>query len=73
VVEVETQAGEAIIFCERTVHGSGPNTTDEPRVAFNFRVVTPRVEVYPGGKRFHAAVHMGERYDLARWRPVILR
>jgi non-heme Fe2+,alpha-ketoglutarate-dependent halogenase len=72
VVEIEMDAGEALIFCERTVHGSGPNTTDEPRVGFNYRVVTPAVDVYPGGKRWHTAVHMGERYDLQRWHPVAL-
>jgi non-heme Fe2+,alpha-ketoglutarate-dependent halogenase len=72
IVDVEMAPGEALIFCERTVHGSGPNTTDEPRVGFNYRVVTPDVDVYSGQKRWHTAVHMGERYDLLKWRLVSL-
>jgi ectoine hydroxylase-related dioxygenase (phytanoyl-CoA dioxygenase family) len=31
---VEMKAGEALIFDNRTFHGSPPNTTDKPRVAF---------------------------------------
>ena len=31
---VEMKAGEALIFDNRTFHGSPPNTTDKPRIAF---------------------------------------
>ncbi|MHC5024834.1 MAG: phytanoyl-CoA dioxygenase family protein [Planctomycetota bacterium] len=73
VVDVEMGPGQALIFSERTVHGSDANETDQPRLAFNYRVVTPEVEVYPGPKLEHEAVHMGEKYDLRQWRAVILR
>jgi 2-oxoglutarate-dependent dioxygenase len=31
---VRMRAGDAVAFTRWTVHGSGPNTTDEPRVAY---------------------------------------
>ena len=31
---IEMKAGEALIFDNRTFHGSPPNTTDKPRIAF---------------------------------------
>jgi ectoine hydroxylase-related dioxygenase (phytanoyl-CoA dioxygenase family) len=31
---VEMKAGEALVFDNRTFHGSAPNTTDKPRIAF---------------------------------------
>lgn len=70
---IEMEPGQALIFSERTIHGSGPNETDQPRIAFNYRVVGPDVQIYPQTKRRHRAVHMAETYDLSRWRAVRLR
>ena len=70
---IEMQPGEVLIFSERTIHSSGPNTTESPRVAFNYRVIPPDVGAYPNLDRAHRAVHMAETYNLAKWRAVVLR
>jgi ectoine hydroxylase-related dioxygenase (phytanoyl-CoA dioxygenase family) len=35
---IEMKAGEALIFDNRTFHGSPPNTTDKPRIAFGIGI-----------------------------------
>lgn len=72
VAAIEAKPGEAIIFSERTIHGSAANTTDHSRSAFNFRVIRPDTQVYPG-KTEHRANHMNEVYPLDRWGCVLLR
>lgn len=69
---VEMQPGEVLIFSERTIHGSDANRADYSRLAFNFRVVPAGVEVYPGNKKVHRAVQMGESFDLSRWNAVVI-
>lgn len=45
---VEMRAGQFIIFTDRVMHCSLANTTtDERRLAINFRITLPQVEVYP--------------------------
>jgi len=34
IVPIRMRAGDAVAFTRWTIHGSGPNTTDEPRVAY---------------------------------------
>lgn len=69
---IEMRPGQALIFSERTIHGSGENTTANSRSAFNFRVIRPDTKVYKD-KTVHRARHMGERYNLGRWGCVLLR
>ena len=70
---IEMTAGQAVIFAERTIHGSEANKTDRNRLAFNFRVVPSNVQVYHPGKRIHHSAQMGEDYDLTKWKPVLIR
>ena len=69
---IEAKPGQAIIFSERTLHGSAANMTDHSRSAFNFRVIRPDTEVYRG-KTVHRASHMGQRYNLRYWGCILLR
>jgi non-heme Fe2+,alpha-ketoglutarate-dependent halogenase len=69
---IEMKPGQALIFSERTIHGSGANTTDHSRSAFNFRVIRPDTKVYKD-KTVHRARHMGQKYNLGRWGCVLLR
>ena len=70
---VEVEAGQALVFAERTVHGSDANTTDKNRLAFNCRVVPSNVQVYWPGKTVHYSAQMGDVYDLTKWNGVIVR
>ena len=72
VVELDMHPGQFVIFSERTVHGSGPNTTDRRRLGMNYRVIPPSVRVYPN-KTIHRAMHMGQTYDLSKWGVLLLR
>ncbi|MEM9556463.1 MAG: phytanoyl-CoA dioxygenase family protein [Acidobacteriota bacterium] len=71
-VLVPVKPGQVLLFTERMIHGSGANTIDRPRLAFNFRIVPDTVRVYPD-KSHHRAMHMGQDYDLKRWGVVTLR
>ena len=73
VKRVEVQPGQALIFAERTIHASDPNRTDRNRFAFNYRVCPTSVRAYHQNKRYHHSAQMGEVYDIAKWRPVLLR
>ena len=73
VKRVEMQPGQALIFSERTIHGSDANKSGRNRLAFNFRVVPENVRAYPPGKRFHNAAQMDEVYDLKDYHPIQLR
>jgi non-heme Fe2+,alpha-ketoglutarate-dependent halogenase len=69
---LEMEPGQALIFSERSIHGSGPNETENSRSAFNFRVIRPDTKVYDG-KTVHRARHMGQKYNLRRWGCALLR
>lgn len=71
-VYLEARPGQAILFSERVIHGSGPNVTDRSRSAFNYRVIRPDTKVYRD-KTFHRATHMQEVYFLDKWGCVLLR
>ena len=64
--EVPVKAGQFIIFTERCVHGSGPNTTDRYRLAFNLRVIPTNVAAYPN-KKYYRSVYNGGKYFLDKW------
>jgi non-haem Fe2+, alpha-ketoglutarate-dependent halogenase len=72
VIKMPMEPGQFVIFSERVIHGSGPNQTDNPRLAMNFRVIPPYVRVYPESN-FHRAMHMGQAYSLEKWGTVMLR
>ncbi len=72
VMEVEVKSGQFIIFIERCLHSSGPNTTDRERLAFNYRVVPPNVAIYPNKTRYRS-VFNGGKYQLDKWAAVLLR
>jgi non-heme Fe2+,alpha-ketoglutarate-dependent halogenase len=71
-VSLEVPAGHFILFSERVIHGSGPNTSTKRRMAVNFRLIPPNVRVYPD-QRTHRAMHMGQVYSLDRWSLLLLR
>ncbi|MDX6269412.1 MAG: hypothetical protein QOD28_635 [Acidobacteriota bacterium] len=51
IVTVLPKAGQFVIFTERTMHGSLPNTTTRNRAAINCRVTTTDTLIYPGRLR----------------------
>jgi non-heme Fe2+,alpha-ketoglutarate-dependent halogenase len=51
LVTIFARAGDFVIFTERTMHGSLPNTTQRSRVAVNCRVTTTDSLIYPGRLR----------------------
>jgi non-haem Fe2+, alpha-ketoglutarate-dependent halogenase len=71
-VEVPVKAGQFILFTERCIHGSGPNQTDEHRLAFNMRVVPTNVPAYTN-KKSYRSVYNGGKYNLDKWGVALLR
>jgi non-heme Fe2+,alpha-ketoglutarate-dependent halogenase len=71
-VEVPVKAGQFIMFTERCIHGSGPNQTDEHRLAFNMRVVPTNVPAYTN-KKSYRSVYNGGKYNLDKWGVALLR
>lgn len=76
VVTMEMQAGQFIIFTERTIHGSGPNLSDRRRWGMSFRVIVPNVRCYgdlKGAAAKHTVRYLQEDFDMSRWGAVVLR
>jgi non-heme Fe2+,alpha-ketoglutarate-dependent halogenase len=71
-VEVPVKAGQFILFTERCIHGSGPNTTDQHRLAFNMRVIPTNVPAYTN-KKYYRSVYNGGKYFLDQWGTCLLR
>lgn len=70
VVEMEMEAGEAVIFTASCVHGSLPNITQqETRFALSGRYVPTHVRVYPGINQYTAH---GETYDVSNFASVLV-
>jgi non-heme Fe2+,alpha-ketoglutarate-dependent halogenase len=68
-VEMVMSEGEAVIFTERVLHGSLPNTTSrETRLGMSARYVPTHVQVYPGQS---VLVEHGQSLNLARWGAVL--
>jgi non-heme Fe2+,alpha-ketoglutarate-dependent halogenase len=62
-VKMEMDAGQFVIFVEKCVHGSMPNTTkDQTRMALTSRYVPPSVKVYENVDRLR---EFGEEIDLS--------
>ncbi|TWT89998.1 Phytanoyl-CoA dioxygenase (PhyH) [Pseudobythopirellula maris] len=72
VVEVPCRAGQMVLFTERCIHGSAPNTTDRHRLAFNMRVTPTNIAVYPN-KKHYRSVYNGGKYVLDKWGVCSLR
>jgi non-heme Fe2+,alpha-ketoglutarate-dependent halogenase len=78
VVELPMRAGQFVLFSERLLHGSLPNSTDdESRLGMSARYVTPDVEVHnpwvlgAGGLDISFLRINGLRLD--RWRAIMVR
>jgi non-heme Fe2+,alpha-ketoglutarate-dependent halogenase len=69
---VPVNSGQFLLFAERFVHGSGPNTTDQYRLAFNMRVIPTNVPVYPN-KKYYRSVYNGGKFHLDKWGVCLLR
>ena len=72
MVTLPVQAGQFIIFAERCIHGSPPNSTDRHRLAFNMRVVPTNVPVYTNKEKYRS-VYNGGKYYLDKWGVAVLR
>lgn len=46
IVEMEMKPGQFVIFLAKCIHGSLPNVSDETRLAYASRYVSPSVKVY---------------------------
>ncbi len=70
VVELEMNAGEAVIFTASCVHGSTPNLTQrETRFAIACRYVPTHVRIYPEQQTFSAH---GATFDLTEYGAVVI-
>jgi non-heme Fe2+,alpha-ketoglutarate-dependent halogenase len=67
------KSGQFVIFTERCIHGSPPNTTDQYRLAFNIRVIPTNTPVYPNNKKYYRSVYNGGKYHLDHWGVALLR
>lgn len=73
-VTMEMEAGEFIIFTERCVHGSPPNSTkDRRRWGMAFRTIVPDCHVYGDNVTKHNVRYLEQEFDLAKWGCVVLR
>ena len=62
-VAVELSAGEISLHHGLTFHGSGPNTTDRPRVALVVRYITPEMGKAGGAKDYAMLVRGADRHN----------
>lgn len=72
LVTLPVKSGQMVIFMQRCIHGSPPNTTDRHRLAFNLRIVPTNVPVYPN-KKYYRSVYNGGKYHLQNWGVALLR
>jgi non-heme Fe2+,alpha-ketoglutarate-dependent halogenase len=70
IITVLPGAGQFVIFTERTMHGSLPNTTARSRIAINCRVTTTDTLIYPG--RLRGDFRDGSNVDISGHRCVLL-
>lgn len=64
IIDIELQPGEVSLHHVRLIHGSGPNTSDQPRIGYAVRYVTP--EVKPEIERYPAILARG-RETAGHW------
>jgi len=72
IVTLPVKAGQFVIFAERCIHGSPPNTTDRHRLAFNIRVIPTSIPVYTDKEKYRS-VYNGGKYYLKNWGVSVLR
>lgn len=73
IVDMPMKAGQFIIFSERCIHGSPPNTSkDRRRWGMAFRTIMPTVKVYDDDTMHHV-VYLDEQFSLDNWGAVVLR
>lgn len=70
LVTLPMKKGQFVIFTERTMHGSLPNTSDKNRVAINCRVTFTDTLIYPG--RLQGDYVDGSNIDISAHRCVLL-
>ncbi len=74
VVTMEMKAGQFVIFTERCIHGSPPNSTqDRRRWGMAFRTIVPDCLVYGKDVMKHNVRYLQQQFDLAKWGAVVLR
>jgi len=66
VAQVPAKPGQVVLFTERCIHGSPPNSTNTDRLAFNFRVIPANIAVYTD-KKYYRSVYNGGKYHLDNW------
>jgi len=72
IVPMPLKSGQCVIFTERCIHGSPPNTSDTRRFGFVFRTIKPDVQVYRG-ENIHEVGYLNETYNLQNWGCALLR
>jgi hypothetical protein len=72
IVPMPLKSGQCVIFTERCIHGSPPNTSDKRRFGFVFRTIKPDTVVYRDEK-VHGVSYLNESYDLKNWGCALLR
>ncbi|MCH2115125.1 MAG: phytanoyl-CoA dioxygenase family protein [Pirellulales bacterium] len=72
IVTLPVQSGQFVIFAERCIHGSPPNTTDHYRLALNARIIPTHVPVYTNKEKYRS-VYNGGKYVLKNWGVAVLR
>jgi non-heme Fe2+,alpha-ketoglutarate-dependent halogenase len=72
IVPMPLKSGQCVIFAERTIHGSPPNTSDKRRFGFTFRTIRTDVQVYRE-ESTHEVTYLKESYDLEKWGCAALR
>lgn len=72
IVPMPLKSGQCVIFTERCIHGSPPNTSDKRRFGFVFRTIKPDTQVYRAEK-IHEVTYLRETYNLENWGCAVLR
>lgn len=73
VVDMPMRAGQFVIFSERCIHGSPPNTSkNRRRWGMAFRTILPSVKVYDEDL-LHRVFYLEEEFSLENWGAVVLR
>ena len=73
---LEAKAGQAVIFCERTIHASTDNITDEDKWSIVGRIVRPDTHVYTTKMRnegIDVEIYDAKKIKLDKWKAVLLR
>lgn len=76
VTLVEAKAGQCIIFCERTIHGSTDNITNNGRWSLVGRVIRPETRVYSKKMRndgYDIEIFGARKINLDTWKALLVR